>query len=132
MGECQELKNTINSLQQLLKQKEEEFKADLQHVQQKYKEEQERCTKLRTELRESHNLLLLVDLSSNLRLQAWQSKKIGAEQTVGSAKSKILKDDLVVDDGVSSVLSSEVGEADDQATQSSIDDADKTMDERGF
>jgi hypothetical protein len=72
--ECAELKQTIRNLKEMMEEKEARFETKLNTMATKYQEEQDRCTKLRTELRESHNLLLLVDLSSNLRLQAWQSK----------------------------------------------------------
>jgi hypothetical protein len=133
--ECRELKSTIASLRQLLKEKEADFKTGLLSVQAKLTEEQEMCTKLRTELRESHNLLLLVDLSSNLRLQAWQCKARGEEPAGGGmmmAKSSNSGVGATVDDAASSVLSSDDEEVDDDEVQSSVDGGGKTMDMRGF
>ena len=59
---------------------DEDYKEKIEQLTRKYEEEQNRCTKLRTELREAHNLLCLVDLSSNLRLQVWQSRAKDAEK----------------------------------------------------
>ena len=63
------------------------YKEKIEKLMFKYEEEQKRCTKLRTELREAHNLLCLVDLSSNLRLQVWQSRAKDAEKKVSENSS---------------------------------------------
>eukprot|EP00943_MAST-04B_sp_MAST-4B-sp1_P003600 g3600.t1 len=85
--ECKELRGTIGSLREEKSQMEAYYKEKIEKLMFKYEEEQKRCTKLRTELREAHNLLCLVDLSSNLRLQVWQSRAKDAEKKVSENSS---------------------------------------------
>ena len=80
--EAKELRDTIATLRTEKREMEEQYKEEMENLMFKYEEEQKRCVKLRTELREAHNLLCLVDLSSNLRLQVWQSRAKDAEKRI--------------------------------------------------